>query len=284
MLTRGDKGPEVTGLQKALVFLGYKLPRWGADGKLGNETLDAVSRFLLDHAKDYKDADRNTVSDYELNLIAQVCAAVNQQKPQALPGIEFHDMRKAATRDGVGGRRQWTQITGITLHQTACDFGHEKPDRWDTLHAHVGASREGKVFWVHDFEFVVYHGNELNGFTVGLECEGNYPGVVGDHSSVWQPGGGSMMSATPELVNAAQEAIEWICATVAAHGGKVTNLYAHRQTAGSRRADPGEELWKQVALPVLSRLSLTDGGSTFKIDNGRPIPQAWNPAYTGNAY
>jgi hypothetical protein len=95
---------------------------------------------------------------------------------------------------------------------------------------------------------------------------------------------GKNQTVTPELVKAAQDAIRWICQTVAAHGGKVVNLYAHRQTAGSRRADPGEEIWKQVALPMMAELSLSDGGPTFKIDNGRVIPEAWNPEYLGNVY
>ena len=94
------------------------------------------------------------------------------------------------------------------------------------------------------------------------------------------------MVVTPELVYAAQEAIRWICQVVAQHGGMVQNLYAHRQTAASRRADPGQELWQQVAIPMIEALGLTDGGPTFKIDNGRPIPSMWNldPAYADNAY
>ena len=284
MLARGAKGSEVVALQQKLLALNYKLPRWGADGGLGNETLDAVTRLLADHAVGYHDDDRNVVSDYELGIIQQLFAATQVELEP--PGLVFYDQRAKAAGGCFGKRRSWSEITGITLHQTACDFGHEKPDRWDTLHAHVGASREGYVFWVYDFELVVWHGNELNGPTVGLECEGNYCGVVGDPTTRWQAGGGTTMVITPELVYAAQEAIRWICAVVAQHGGKVIHLYAHRQTAASRRADPGEEIWKQVALPMIETLGLSDGGPSFKIDNGRPIPSTWNldPAYANNAY
>jgi len=282
MLTRGDKGQAVVELQERLLALGYALPRWGADGDLGSETLDALTRFLVDHGDGYADLDAGAVSDWELGHVQKIFNALSWPVP--VPGKVFYDLRREASRKAVGGRRPWTKITGICLHQTACDFGAESPRRWDTLGAHIGASREGNVFWVHDLEFVVYHGNELNGFTVGLECEGNYPGLDGDTSTVWQPGGGALMTVTPELAKAAQEAIRWICATVARHGGKVVHLFAHRQTAGSRRADPGEEIWKQVALPIMAELSLDDGGPKFRIDNGRPIPEAWNPEYRGNAY
>lgn len=272
MLTRGDKGQAVTELQEQLVALGYPLPRWGADGSLGNETLGAVTRFLADHGDGYIDADPETVSDEELALIQKVSAATAWPIP--VPGKLFYDLRRESDSRNIHGRRRWAQITGITMHQCGVDLGAEKPGRWDTLSAHVGASCEGNVFWVHELEHLVWHGNELNGSTVGLECEGLYPGVAG------QPG----QVVTPELVKAAQEAIRWICGVVQIHGGQVTHLYAHRQTAGSRRADPGEELWKLVALPVMAELGLSDGGPKFRIDNGRVIPEAWNPAYLGNAY
>lgn len=272
MLSRGDKGQAVKELQERLVVLGYPLPRFGADGDLGNETLGAVARFLADHASGYVDADPDVVGDGELALIEQIYQKTAWPVP--VPGVVFYDLRKESDARNIHGRRSWTKISGITLHQCGCDFGNEKPGRWDTLSAHVGASREGNVFWVHDLEHIIWHGNELNGFTVGVECEGLYPGLAG------QPG----QTVTPELVKAAREAIHWIVQLVAAHGGKVEHLFAHRQTAGSRRADPGEEIWKQVALPVMAEIGLTDGGPRFKIDNGRVIPEAWNPDYAGNRY
>ena len=284
MLNRGDKGQEVTSLQEMLLALGYALPRWGADGDLGLETLDAVAHFGADHAwAGYGDAEVSAVSDAMLATVKQCYDAV--AAPLVLPGLEFHDQRAKAARKGcLGGRRRWEAITGVTLHQTACDFGSERPDRWDTLWAHLGCSREGNVFWAYDLEQVVWHGNGFNMATVGIECEGNYAGVVGDRSTVWQPGTGELMVVTPELVKAAQDAVRWVCAVVAQHGGHVGNLFAHRQSAGSRRADPGQELWQQVALPVMAELGLSDGGPQYKVGEGRPVPAAWNPAYAGNAY
>jgi len=278
---RGDMGSGVQELQGLLIRLGYALPRWGADGHLGNETLGAMARFLADHGGGYHSADLDAILEEDVRLVKHVAESAI---PATFPGVDFFDLRMESNRGNIHGRRAWSAITGITLHQTACDLGRERPSRWDTLSAHVGASREGNVFWVHDFEHTVWHANELNKSTVGLECEGNYPGVVGHSSTVWQPGGDALMVVTPELVTAAQEAIRWICATIQAHGGKVTHLYAHRQTAGSRRADPGEELWKLVAMPMLGKLALSDGGPQFKLDNGRVIPEAWNPQYVGNPY
>ena len=48
-LRKGDKGEAVKELQNKLLAKGYKLPRYGADGDFGNETLEAVKQFQRDH-------------------------------------------------------------------------------------------------------------------------------------------------------------------------------------------------------------------------------------------
>ena len=272
MLTHGSKGPAVAQLQQQLIALNYPLPRYGADGDLGNETLNAVARFLTDHAGGYVDADPDSVSDEERALIQQVYDKTSWPIP--VPGKPFYDLRRESDSRNIHGRRQWIDITGITFHQCAVDFGAEKPARWDTLSAHVGSNREGAVMWVHEFEHIVWHGNELNHATVGIEFEGLYAGILS------QPGDRTE-HPTPAMVESGKQTVRWIVATVAAHGGCVRNLYAHRQTAQSRRGDPGEEIWKLIAIPMIEELGLTDGGPAFKIDNGRVICNEWNPDYPG---
>ena len=48
-LRKGDKGPYVTLAQTELIQRGYALPKYGADGDFGNETLAAVKAFQKDH-------------------------------------------------------------------------------------------------------------------------------------------------------------------------------------------------------------------------------------------
>ena len=45
MLRKGSTGTYVTLLQEMLIQRGYSLPKYGADGKFGNETLEAVKAF-----------------------------------------------------------------------------------------------------------------------------------------------------------------------------------------------------------------------------------------------
>lgn len=48
-LRRGDKGPEVRLMQTELLACGEQLPKYGADGSFGNETLAAVKSFQKKH-------------------------------------------------------------------------------------------------------------------------------------------------------------------------------------------------------------------------------------------
>lgn len=47
-IEKGDTGSEVKQLQENLIELGYKLPKYGADGDFGNETLAALKAFQKD--------------------------------------------------------------------------------------------------------------------------------------------------------------------------------------------------------------------------------------------
>src|SRR3954463_11245232 len=107
-MKRGDQGVEVRELQQALMALGYDLPRWGADGELGTETLDALARFLRDHGTQIDD-DADVVSDAELALVQKMLAATQDAPlgPQLASG-RFHDLRPLAAQSGIGGRRPWS--------------------------------------------------------------------------------------------------------------------------------------------------------------------------------
>lgn len=286
MLKRGDQGVAVRNLQQALIELGYELPRWGADGDLGTETIDVLARFLRDHGAGTDD-DTAVVSDSELALVQQVLAATRgaPMGPQLASG-RFHDLRSVATQNHVGGRRSWGQVTGITVHQTACMLG-ERPQRWATVGAHLGITRAGQVIWMHDFEKVVWHGNGFNGFTVGIEMDGTYAGVEGDDRTFWRPANEpdrKPQTPTAELVEAAKSTIRWVCQEVTRHGGQVKLLVAHRQSSSDRQSDPGSALWQQVAMPMHRELSLNDGGPGHTVGSGTPIPEKWDPSRTGVKY
>lgn len=285
VMRRGDAGEVVKGLQEMLVELGYPLPRWGIDGDLGIETLDALARLLRDHEQPLAAA--GTITEAQLAFVYRLrdLQRMTPARPQIEDGM-FFDVRASADRRFVIQRRAWSEVTGICLHQTACTLG-ERPQRWATIGAHLGVTRAGRVIWMHDLHYAIVHGNGFNTNTVGIEMEGSYPGIEGDLSTFWhlkeQPNL-EPQSPTAELVEAARATVRWLCAVVASHGGKVTSLVAHRQASDERKADPGSALWQQVALPLMCELSLSDGGPGFKIDSGYPIPEAWDASRAGVRY
>lgn len=272
-LARGASGPDVERLQRSLQLLGYELPRWGADGHLGSETLGALALLLADHGRAPAEAP-GEVTDADLELVARLLDAA------APPPDMLADARATASRAFVRGHRPWTSVTGICLHQTACVLG-ERPERWASIGAHVGVTRGGRVVWLHDFTSLVIHGNGFNAHTVGIELDGTYAGVEGDPRTFWRPAADPRrqpQSPTAELVASARAAVRWICAEVARHGGAVSLLVAHRQASAERQSDPGSALWQAVALPLMSELGLSDGGPSYKLGSGQPIPGAWDPS------
>jgi N-acetyl-anhydromuramyl-L-alanine amidase AmpD len=192
----------------------------------------------------------------------------------------FHDRRKHSSPKHDHGKRK--SPTGICLHQTACLLG-ERPERWDTVGAHIGITRAGKVIWLHAFDRLVWHGNGWNRGTIGIEIDGLYAGVEGDERTVWNdpstPHREQGMTLTIEAERAALDVIRWICREVPG----IKALVAHRQSSQDRRNDPGSAIWQRVALPMHAELGLSDGGVGFKLD-GYAIPEVWDPRCRGVRY
>jgi hypothetical protein len=175
-------------------------------------------------------------------------------------------------------------VTGCVLHQTACLLG-ERPERYDTVGAHFAVTRAGKVIWLHDFNRKVAAANGWNNGTFSVEIDGIYAGVEGDPSTVWDDPTTAIheraMVLTPETVTAAKALIRWSKSIL---GARMNVLVAHRQSSGSRRDDPGSAIWQQIALPMHAELQLSDGGIGFKLDDGMPIPESWDPRCHGYRY
>jgi Putative peptidoglycan binding domain len=66
-LAKNAKGPAVGKMQEALQTAGYKLPRFGADGKFGDETVKALKKFQTDHClKDTGRLDKQTMEQLSI--------------------------------------------------------------------------------------------------------------------------------------------------------------------------------------------------------------------------
>lgn len=179
----------------------------------------------------------------------------------------------------------WKKTTGCTLHQTACDMG-ERIERYDNTGAHVVVLRSGRWIHLHDLNKNVAHGNGWNAQCWSIEINGLFAGEVGGH--VWDDPSTAIrekpMTPTPIQLQRTIEIVRWGASVIAANGGEMKVLCAHRQSSKDRPDDPGQEVWRGSALPVMAELGLTDGGVGFVIGTGRPIPETWDPRCRGVRY
>ncbi len=227
-------------------------------------------------------AEMLTPEDFELQLI--------DRRRFHSPLVKAHDRLVNYTP----APRPWTEVKGITLHQTACNLG-ERVERYDTIGSHFAVLRSGRILRMCDENRIVYHGNGWNAQCVGIEVDGLYAGIEDDPDTAldeamrttWDdpstPTREKPQQVTPQAMRATRELVRWICWNVYRHGGAVHVLGAHRQASLNRRNDPGEGIWRAVALPLHVELGLEDGGVGFKI-GGYAIPEAWDSRCKGIAY
>jgi hypothetical protein len=194
--------------------------------------------------------------------------------------IGIHDRRGLHGHPKLYGRvRSWDDIDGVTLHQTGCKMPLA-PKGWDRLNAHIGVTRDGKVILANDPTDMIWHAQGLSRHTIGIEIAGNFAGIDGNMKTLWR-GGGGPHTLNKAMLSAMDAVLEWLLEQFSENGREFRTICAHRQSAPSRIADPGSEIWQKVALPWMERTGATVGAYGFCLPKGRPIPQEWDPRSTG---
>ena len=182
-------------------------------------------------------------------------------------------------------------ITGIGIHQTACVFGpandREKAyQRATNIPAHVTAFRDGVYVASAPLDWYLYHGNELNEFSLGLECEGHYPGILDDpktpiREDIQTTWGGKPTPLDDKAIETFKAALKWLVDNGRAAGMPIEYIWAHRQSNGQKPSDPGMGIWQKVVLeygvPVLGLKTQTEKAWR----DGKPIPTNWDPNGVG---
>jgi hypothetical protein len=304
----GDRGPEVMDVQRALIQRGYALPKYGIDGDLGNETWHALQLFASGRGLPWTQTQEvpgpvlaalepaPVVTDFhDLSLVKDLTSLQPNPPPVGPDGKCKHKIVS-----GKVFRRDPKSIQGIVIHQTATPFSvsasqiqSASGNREEALHrrglnvgCHViafdGAKAGvtcGHVCYVNPLDWYVYHGNQGNSASLGLEIEGAFYGCIQN----------GQLQAPPHLIAAAKQALAFMVTKGRAMGmDNLRYIWAHRQMSSEKRGDPGEELWKRVvldyAVPVLglqtqpTRVWPDTSGPL----GGRPIPLAWDPAGQGS--
>ncbi|SEM47107.1 N-acetylmuramoyl-L-alanine amidase [Pseudomonas sp. ok272] len=286
-LKKGSEDPYVAIAQQQLIALGYGLPRFGADGVLGDETLSAYGAFLVSRGlRAATDEQPKAITPAGSAALDVAFAALNQGGSTSNI-IDERANHPHAGRSVSTPYRLWSKITAVVLHQTASNIG-EKPARWHSVPIHFCITRAGKVIQLYDLTEICNHANGLNRSSVGIEIDGWYAGIEGQPKTLWQPKGLATPRQPMDLptlqADAVKATVQWIANTVAANGGMVTHIHPHRQSSKDRQSDPGSLIWQTVGLWAQNTLGLSDGGAAFTVGNGRTIPEDWDVRYTGNRY
>jgi hypothetical protein len=155
--------------------------------------------------------------------------------------------------------RDWDQLTGIVLHQ----IGVRNVGRaaYPNVTAHIGVHHDGTIYRIHPLPTRRAASDALNPDTVSIEVAG----LFGKDTPIPQA-----------QVYGLRQAIRLIQQEVAANGGQIEAIYAHRQGAKDRPLDPQAGLWREGALWAEERLGIPTR-PTYTRAQGRPIPRSWDP-------
>ncbi|MEQ8461744.1 MAG: N-acetylmuramoyl-L-alanine amidase [Sandaracinaceae bacterium] len=230
----------------------------------------------------------------------------------APPEAGFYDLRDEQDYWYPGGRRKTLirgnqvvmrapeEVTTIVVHQTAAEYGVSRravefaggdvelarARRALDVACHAMAFRAGYFVAAHPLRTYVQHAGRFNGYSLGLEVEGRYPGLLDDPDTLpredllttW---GGSPSELTEETLIAAQAALTWLVDEGRREGMPIRYVVAHRQSSDNRRSDPGEEIWRRLVLEyAVDELGL-EAQRESPWREGRPIPTEWDPSGLG---
>lgn len=178
--------------------------------------------------------------------------------------------------------RKASSIDAIVLHQTGCKIG--SINNWRHVNAHYGVTISGDIVEIHNPTHYVNHANTLNSRSIGVEIEGNFRGLSGSKRTLWQ---GNMSSKFEETKLSEVQQIAAIDLLTSLCGKYDINfIFAHRQSSDNRIGDPGEEIWRKIASPVIEFEGLSDGWPEYKRERsgGYPLPDQWTGDERGVGY
>jgi peptidoglycan hydrolase-like protein with peptidoglycan-binding domain len=116
-IAKNAKGTDVGKMQEALQTAGYKLPKYGADGKFGDETVKALKKFQTDHClKDSGRLDKQTMEQLSIasTKFPEYGKLFADGKLNTTIAVGFDEKRsdKAETKDVIEGlsKRGYTEL------------------------------------------------------------------------------------------------------------------------------------------------------------------------------
>ncbi len=242
------------------------------EGILGNLTLKA------------EDYDDDGIDDDDPEALEEAALKDEDDKYEDFIFVDLTNEPRTKSRGKSKGKRKWKNVKGITLHQTAVDFG-TNPRRMLNVPAHGATLRDGKIVLLHTPTDYMWHAHSLNKHDIGIEISCRAAGIVGNAETFWRSAKDKEKNRQyEELVKeaneiqlaASRELCRYYIELVEANGGEIEFIHAHRQGHSSRVSDPGSLIWDEVAIPIMEEFGLKCGPVGWKSGSGHPIPQVWD--------
>jgi len=281
---------ETAELQRSLLALGYSLPRYGADGCMGGETISAIQEWAGCAGIILSGLDTGDIPPEVITAILAEHSELVENNPLS-PSALVHDVREDSFKGNEHGRNPIERIDTICLHQMAVkDSDSIGWERWRKLAIHwvVTCGDNAAAYLLHDMDVKVWHGHGWNSRSVGFEFEGYFSGIGTEERYFWKPKSRpnrKPMVPTNKQLQAGCDAVKATVEMIERMGGSIKYIGAHRQSYGMKSSDPGELIWKGVALPMMEELGLEQAPTLgHKKYPGKPIPEAWDARNTGVKY
>ena len=162
--------------------------------------------------------------------------------------------------------RNIDEVYALVLHQTGFSRGND-PKKYNKVTAHFVILPNGSILQLHPLTAYLYASNGFNKGSVAVEFVGNFPSTRG---KCYKPERFGCNKISQEQIEAGRKLINYLIKKI-----RLTHILAHRQSSGSRGNDPGPDLWYHVGQWAVNQLGLNDGGSNFKINSGKSVPDSW---------
>lgn len=218
---------------------------------------------------------------------------LNPSDVSAFVWSDLRGVERTKERGEAKGVRNWSKITGITLHQTAVDFG-EDPMRMLNVPVHGATLQNGRIVLLHEPTDYMWHAGALNRTDIGIEVSCRACGIEGNGETLWLPkkyddlrGDDRLelaIEATEGQIMATRRLVRYYIELVEQHGGKIKYIHAHRQSSKSRVSDPGSRIWLGVGEWAVEEYGLSVGPTPKWTKGGYALPDVWTGYNRGVRY
>ena len=202
--------------------------------------------------------------------------------------LAFFKQHDAITQQDTPSLMRWAKQRQVDEDGKPA-FDAQGNPLYAALKAPFGITYSGKILQIHPVDVWGYDAQGLSKRGIGVEIAGLFCGIEGDMSTrPGAPASWKVQSVTTAQIAACKELARYLKRLLQSHGSDLREIHPHRCATDDRRPDPGSKAWKEIAIPLMAELGLTDGGPHFTLGKGTEahmeLPDAWSGQNNGIPY